>query len=81
LTFKEKYVIIIIEKEKRLILMTVTELKTILEKFEKEGKGDCKICVVSSSACEPISEYYNKYVTDDIDAYFDSVDGTVTITD
>ena len=60
--------------------MTVRELRMFLEEMEKEGKGDCKICVVSSENCEPIEDYYNKYVTD-ITPYYDSTDGTVTITD
>ena len=60
--------------------MTVSELKRQLEKLEKEGKGECKICIVRSD-CEPISQYYDKYTTDDIEAYFDSIDETVMITD
>ena len=60
--------------------MTVRELRMFLEEMEKAGKGDCKICVVSSENCEPIEDYYNKYVTD-ITPYYDSTDGTVTITD
>ena len=51
-----------------------------LEEMEKEGRSDCKICVVSSENCEPIEDYYSKYVTD-ITPYYDSTDGTVTITD
>ena len=60
--------------------MTVSELRKQLEALEKEGKGECQICIVRSD-CEPISEYYDKYTTDDIEAYYDSTDGTVTITD
>ena len=59
--------------------MTVKELRMFLEEMEKEGKGDCKICVVSSENCEPIGDY-SKYVTD-ITPYYDGIDGTVTITD
>ena len=59
--------------------MTVSELKKQLEKFEKEGKGDCLICIVNSE-CEPISQYSDKFTTDDIDAYYDGCDGTITIT-
>ena len=60
--------------------MTVRELRMFLEEMEKEGKGDCKICVVSSANCEPVEDYYSKYVTD-ITPYYDGTDGTVTITD
>ena len=60
--------------------MTVRELRMFLEEMEKEGKGDCKICVVSSANCEPVEDYYTKYVTD-ITPYYDGTDGTVTITD
>lgn len=61
--------------------MTVTELREILEKFEKEGNGSREICVVSATNCEPISEYTNKWTTTDISAYIDGVDGTLTISD
>ena len=61
--------------------MTVNELKKQLEIFEKEGKGECQICVVSSINCESISQYYDKYTTSDIEVYFDNTDGTITITD
>ena len=60
--------------------MTVRELRMFLEEMEKEGRGDCKICVVSSENCEPIGDYYSKYVTD-ITPYYDGTDDTVTITD
>ena len=60
--------------------MTVRELRMFLEEMEKEGKGDCKICVVSSENCEPVGAYYSKYVTD-ITPYYDGTDDTVTITD
>ena len=59
--------------------MTVSELKKQLEKLEEEGKGDCLICIVNSE-CEPTSRYVDKFTTDDIDAYYDSCDGAVTIT-
>lgn len=60
--------------------MTVSELRKQLEAFEKEGKGGCQICVIRSD-CEPISIYYDKYTTDDIEAFYDDVDGTITISD
>ena len=60
--------------------MTVSELRMFLEKMEKEGRSDCKICVVSSENCEPVGTYYSKYVID-ITPYYDSTDDTVTITD
>ena len=60
--------------------MTVRELRMFLEEMEKEGKDDQKKSVVSSENCEPISDYYSKYVTD-ITPYYDGTDGTVTITD
>ena len=59
--------------------MTVSELKKQLEKLEKEGKGDCLICIVDSE-CEPISRYSDKFTTNDIDVYYDSYDGTIMIT-
>lgn len=60
--------------------MTVTELRKMLEKLEKDGHGDAEISVVSSANCEPISEYYDKWTTD-IAPYFDEIDGTFTICD
>lgn len=60
--------------------MTVRELRMFLEEMEKEGKGDCKICVVSSLNCEPIGDY-DKFITDDVKSYYDDLDNTVTITD
>ena len=49
-----------------------------LEKMEKEGKGDYKICIVSID-CEPIGDC-DKFVTN-IRPYYDDTDNTVTITD
>ena len=60
--------------------MTVKELRMFLEEMEKEGKGDCKICVVSSLNCEPIGDD-DKFITDDVTPYYDDLDDTVTITD
>lgn len=59
--------------------MTVSELKKQLEKLEKEGKGDCLICIVDSE-CEPTSRYSDKFTTNDIDVYYDGYDGTIMIT-
>ena len=66
--------------KRKSIRMTVRELKEILEKAIKDGHGDAEINVVSSSNCETISEYYNKW-TSDIEPYFDTIDGTFTISD
>lgn len=60
--------------------MTVKELRMFLEKMEKEGKGDCKICVVSSWNCEPTGDN-DKFITDDVKSYYDDLDDTITITD
>ena len=59
--------------------MTVRELRMFLEEMEKEGKGDCKICVVSSENCETIGDY-DKFVTN-VTPYYDDMDNTITITD
>ena len=59
--------------------MTVKELRMFLEEMEKQGKGDCKICVVSSENCEPIGDY-DKFVTN-VTPYYDNMDNTITITD
>ena len=60
--------------------MTVKELRMFLEEMEKEGKGDCKICVVSSQYCDALRDYY-KLFTDDVKLCYDDTDDTVTITD
>ena len=60
--------------------MTDNELRMFLEEMEKEGKGDCKICVVSSENCEPIGDYYSKYVTD-ISNYYEDKNKKVKIND
>ena len=59
--------------------MTVRELRMFLEEMEKEGKGDCKICVVSSANCETTGDY-DKFVTD-VTPFYDDWDNTITITD
>ena len=60
--------------------MTVKELRMFLEEMEKEGKGDCKICVVSSLNCDTIGDY-DKFITEDVKSYYDDLDDTITITD
>lgn len=57
--------------------MTVKELRKILEKAEKDGFGDAKICVVSRD-CEPISDFDEKFTTE-INPYMDLMDNTFTI--
>lgn len=56
--------------------MTVTELRIFLEKMEKEGKGECEICVVGSLNCDPLV-----FVNKNIEPYYDDWNNTVTITD
>lgn len=60
-------------------MMTVTELREFLQEQEKLGRGDNLICVVSSQ-CEVTDDYTKKFTTE-IDAYYDPLDGTITIVD
>lgn len=59
--------------------MTVTQLREFLEEQEELGRGGNLICVVSND-CKPVSDFDEKFTTEDIHSYYDPSDKTITIT-